>query len=185
MAEFTSECTIVIAAPVESVYEYVGEFPRHVEWNQQPTKIAKITAGPIGVGSVFRAEEKPPRNTPWIMKMIFPLLGKLMGGTGYTEAEITVLDTNRRVAWTAFAPKKKGGLNARAEWEINLEPQGEGTRVTQGVQFQLLGKMVANMDPEKLSQQTGEEMAANLAYLKTVLETQSAQSGAANQPAFA
>jgi hypothetical protein len=41
------------------------------------------------------------------------------------------------------------------------------------------------MDPEKASQQCGEEMATNLAYLKTVLETQSAQSGAANRAAFA
>jgi len=185
MAEFTSERTIVIAAPVELVYEYVSDFPRHVEWNQQPTEITKITDGPVGVGSVFRTKERPPRNTPWLMKMFFPLLGKLMGGTGYTEAEITALDTNRRVAWTATAPKKKGGLNAKAEWVINLEPQGAETRVTQGVHFQLLGKMVERMDPEKLSQQCGEEMATNLAYLKTVLETQSAQSGAANWPAFA
>lgn len=185
MAEFTSERTIVIAAPVEAVYAYVEDFPRHVEWNQQPSEITKITEGPVGVGSVFWTKEKPPRNTPWVMKMLFPLLGKLMGGTGYTEAKITALETNRRVAWTAIAPKKKGGLNAKAEWEINLEPQGGGTRVTQGVYFQLLGKMVANMDPGKLSQQSGEEMAANLAYLKTVLETQSAQSGAANRPAFA
>lgn len=185
MAEFTSERTIVIAAPVESVYEYVADFPRHVEWNQQPTEMTKTTDGPVGVGSVFQTKERPPRNMPWVMKMIFPLLGKLMGGTGYTEAEITVLDRNRRVAWTAIAPNKQGGLNAKAEWEINLERQGEGTRVTQGVQFQLLGKMVANMDPEKLSQQTGEEMAANLADLKTVLETQSAPRGAANRPAFA
>ena len=185
MAEFTSERTLVIAAPLEVVYEYVGDLPRHVEWNQQPTEITKITNGPVGVGSVFRAKEKPPRNTSRLMKMIFPVLGKLMGGTGYTEAEITALDRNRRVAWTAIAPNKKGGVNARAEWEIDLEPQAEGTRVTQRVHFQLLGKMVANMDPEKLSQQTGEEMAANLAYLKSVLETQSAPSGAANRPAFA
>jgi uncharacterized protein YndB with AHSA1/START domain len=185
MAEFTSERTIVIAAPVESVYDYVSDFSRHVEWNHQPTEMTKITHGPVGIGSVFRTKEGPPRNTPWLMRMIFPLLGKLMGGTGYTEAEITALDRNRRVAWTATAPTKKGGLNAKAEWEIRLEAHDEGTRIIQRVHFQLLAKMVANMDSEKLSQQCGEEMAINLAYLKTVLETQSAQSGAANRPAFA
>lgn len=184
MAEFTSERTIVIAAPVESVYEYVSDFPRHVEWNHQPTQMTKITDGPVGVGSIFRTKERPPRDTPWLMKMIFPLLGKLLGGTGYTEAEITALNANQHVAWTAIAPKKKGGLNAKAEWEINLEPQGEGTQVTQRVRFQMFGALGERLDPEKLSQQGGEEMATNLTHLKTVLETESAQSVAANRPAF-
>lgn len=185
MAEFTSERTIVIAAPVESVYKYVADLSRHVEWNHQPSEITKITEGPVRFGSVFRAKEGPPRNMPWVMKMLFPVLGKLMDGTGYTEAEITALDTNRRVSWTATAPTKKGGLNGKAEWVINLEPQGNGTQVTQGVYFQLMGKLVANMDPEKLSQVTGEEMVANLTQLKAILEPQAEQQKGGNRTAYA
>jgi uncharacterized protein YndB with AHSA1/START domain len=133
MAEFTSERTVVIAVPVESVYQYVSDFPRHVEWNFQPTEMTEITDGPVGVGSVFRTKERPPKDMPWVMKMIFPSMGMLMGAKGYTEAQVTALETDRRVAWTATAPTKKGGLIAKADWEINLEPQGERTRVTQGV----------------------------------------------------
>lgn len=185
MTEFSSERTIVIAAPVESIYAYVSDIHRHVEWNYQPTSMTQITAGPVGVGSVFRTKERTTRETSWLMKLLFPWLGRLMGTTGYTEAEITALDTNRRVAWTATAPLKKGGLFAAAAWEIRFEPHGAGTRVTQRVDFQLLGKMVVKMDPDTLSQQTGAEMDANLAQLKAILESPAGAQAARNQPAFA
>ena len=184
MTEFNSERTVVIQAPMAAVYEYVSDFPRHVEWNHQPTKMTKISDGPVGVGSVFRTKEQPPRTMPWVMKLIFPLLGKLMGSMDYTEAEITALDSNRHVTWKAEAPLKKGGFLAKAEWEINLEPQGEDTLVTQGVHFQFFGKMAERMDAEKLAQDVGKETAANLAQLKTIMETQVAQAAAPNQVAF-
>ena len=123
-------------------------------------------------------------NTPWLMKIIFPWLGKLMGTIGYTEAEITALDPNRCVAWTAKAPLKKGGYVARAEWEIRLESQGQWTRVIQRVYFQALG-MMARMDPEKLSQQVGEEMATNLIQLDAILKPRVKELKSGSQPAFA
>lgn len=184
MTEFRCEQTVVLQVPIEMVYDYVSDFPRHLEWNQQIIDMAKSTAGPVGVGSVFRSKEGPPRNSPWLMKLIFPWLGKLMGTTGYTEAEITALDPNRRVAWTANAPLKKGGHLASAEWEICLEPQGQGTRVVQRVHFQALG-MMARMDPEKLSQQVGEEMATNLNRLEAILKPRAKELRSSSQPAFA
>lgn len=185
MAEFTDEQTVVIQAPVDEVYEYVSDFPRHVEWNHQPTEMLKISDGPVGVGSVFRTKERPPRNLPWVMKLIFPTLGKLIGSMGYTEAEITALEPNRRVAWKAAAPLKKGGFMAKADWEIYLESQGGGTLVTQGVHFQMFGKMAERMDPEKMAQDTGEETAANLGQLKSIMEANTAQSTNPDRAAFA
>jgi hypothetical protein len=146
--------------------------------------MTKLTAGPVGVGSVFRTKELPPRNTPWFMKVFWPLLGKLMGVMDYTEAEIMALEPNRRVAWKAALPKKNGDFFAKAEWEINLAHQGEDTLVTQGVHFQFFGKMAERMDPEKPAQDVGEETAANLAQLKSIVEARTASAAAPNQVAF-
>ena len=108
MAEFTGESSIVISAPVEAVYEYLIDFPRHVEWNHQLVKITKLTDGTVGVGSRFRANERAARSQPWIIRLLWPMLGALLGSTGYTEAEITALEPNSRVVWKAAAPLKNG-----------------------------------------------------------------------------
>lgn len=60
MTEITGEDAIVIQAPIAAVYEYVSDFPRHTEWNHQPTEMIKLTDGPVGVGSVFRTKEQAP-----------------------------------------------------------------------------------------------------------------------------
>ncbi len=33
MTKFTTERSVAIRAPIEVVYDYVSDFPRHVEWN--------------------------------------------------------------------------------------------------------------------------------------------------------
>ena len=50
--------SIVIQAPVQTVYDYVCDFPRHTEWNHQPAAITKTSDGPIGVGSKFRTLDR-------------------------------------------------------------------------------------------------------------------------------
>ncbi len=182
MAEFTAEQSVVIQASISAVYDYVSDFPRHTEWNHQPTKMIKQTEGPVGVGSVFRTIEQTPSNMSWLMKKIFPLMSKLLGTTGYTEAEITALDPERRVAWKAQAPLKKGGFVAKTEWEILLESLGEGTKVTQQVHFRFFTKGV---NAQSAAAQTGEEMAQNLARLKEIIEARTATENASSRMAFA
>jgi uncharacterized protein YndB with AHSA1/START domain len=185
MAEFRGEQTVVIQAPDEMVYQYVSDLARHVEWNYQPTSVVKLTEGPAAVGTIYRTKERPPRDTSRLMRMLFPWIGKLLGTTGYTEAEITALEPNTRVAWTARAPLKKGGEAVRAEWELRLEGDGRRTRVSQHVYFQFLHKMGERMDAVKLAEQAGEEMAANLAQLKAILEPQAQQQVAGGRVALA
>ena len=172
MADFKSERTVSIQAPVEAVYKYVSDFPRHVEWNHQPTEMTKLTDGPVGVGSVFRTKEQPAGNTFWLLKLLWPLVTQLVGVADYTEAEITTLEPNRRVAWKATAPLKKGGLQARSEWELCLESRENATLITQWVHLEILGKMGERMNPETAAAQTGEEMEHNLARLKEIVEAQ-------------
>jgi len=185
MAEFTAEQTVVIQAPISAVYDYVSDFPRHIEWNHQPTEMTKITDGPVRVSSVFHTTERTPSNMSWLMKKIFPLMSKLMGVADYTEAEITALEPERRVAWKAQAPLKNGGFVAKTEWEIDLASQGQATKIVQRVHFRFFNKMSERMNMETAAAQTGEEMAQNLARLKQIVEAQAATENATGRPAFA
>lgn len=182
MAEFTAEQTVAIQAPIAAVYDYVSDFPRHVEWNHQPTEMTKLTEGPVGVGSVFRTIEQTPSNMSWLMKKVFPLMSKLLGTTGYTEAEITALDPERRVTWKAQAPLKNGGFVAKTEWEILLDSLGEGTKVTQQVHFRFFTKGV---NAESAAAQTSDEMEHNLARLKEIVEDQMVTENASGRTAIA
>ena len=185
MAEFRGEQSIVIEAPITAVYEYVSDIPRHTEWNHQPIEISKISDGPAGVGSVFRTKEQTPREMAWLLKRLWPVMTVLVGGTGYTEAEITALEPDHLVAWKAEAPTKKGGFLAKSEWEMRMESQGENTQVTQSFHYEFFGKMAEKMDTEKSAQQTGVETATNLADLKAIMETEPVQETALNQVSLA
>lgn len=183
MADYRGERTVVIQAPIQAVYAYVSDFPRHIEWNHQPTEMTKLTEGPVGVGSVFRTIEQTPSNMSGLMKIIFPLMGKVLGVAAYTEAEITALEPDRRVAWKAAAPLKKGGFIMKAEWEIVLEPQGEATQITQRFHYMPQGKISPN--PESAALTTGEEVTRNLKRLKGIVEKQTAPKSVSSQPAIA
>lgn len=185
MTEFTGEQSVVIQAPIAAVYEYVSDFPRHTEWNHAPVEMTKLTDGPVDVGSVFRTKEQASSSLPWILKLIWPLLGKITGSAGYTEAEITALEPDRRITWKAKAPLKNGSLMARSEWEIQLERQDEGTLVTQSVHFEFLGKMGERTNADMAAKQTGEEMGRNLARLKEIVEARTANENGSGRAAFA
>ncbi len=185
MVEFTAERTEWIQAPIDEVYAYVSDFPRHVEWNHQPTEMTLMSTGPVGVGSVFRTYEQPPSNASWFMRAIWPVGKYLTGSKGYTEAEITALEPDHRVAWKAQAPLNNGGLMASTDWVIELESQNEGTKVTQRVDFRFFGKMGSRVNPETAAAQNGEEMSRNLARLKSILEAQTAGEKAASRKSIA
>ena len=184
MAEFTAKRTELIQAPVAAVYAYVSDFPRHTEWNHAPTEMTKLTDGSVDVGSVFRTKEQASSNQPRILRLIWPLLGKITGSAGYTEAEITALEPDRRVTWKATAPLKNGSLMARSEWEIHLEKRDEGILVTQSVHFEFLGKMGERINPETAAAQTGEEMGRNLARLKEIVQARTATENVSGRTAF-
>jgi hypothetical protein len=119
------------------------------------------------------------------MRRLFPLIGKIIGAEDYTLAEITALEPNRRVAWKAELPLKNGGIGAATDWEIRLQPQGGATFVTQWVHFRFYGSFAARVNPQTAAQQAGDEMAANLAQLKTILEAQPVEQPAVTQAALA
>ena len=48
------ENSIGIAAPAETVFDYVTDVRREREWNPQLREVEKLTPGPVGVGTRYR-----------------------------------------------------------------------------------------------------------------------------------
>lgn len=176
-----NEREILIQAPVDAVYEYICDFTRHTEWNYQPTEITKVSEGPVDVGTVFRAKERSPGQGPWIMRKVEAIVLRRIAGKGYTEAEITAMEPNRRLAWKAAFPLRTGGYWMKAEWEIVLEPQSGATRVRQWYLYKpqhhipkIMSKiMFKTIGSERVSKPVAKNIDANLSQLKEILEGRS------------
>lgn len=186
MTEIRGERTVLIDAPPEAVFEYVSDIERHHEWNHQIIEIIRETDGPTGVGTQFRAREQPPKKLPLPMKLMFPLMKKMVGMGDYTNAEITEWEPNRKIGWKAWAPLRDGELWMRTQWHIELEPENGATRVTQRFEYVPEHERAKKgMSPDKATTMVGEEVADNLGNLKQVLESRVVQShaGATSRPA--
>jgi len=81
-----SEVNVEINAPMDVVYRRLADFERHSDFSRGLAKVEKITSGPVGVGSQFKALETVPSRF-----------------TSYSE--ITALEAPRRIAWKAWMPK--------------------------------------------------------------------------------
>jgi len=177
MTSVSYETSVNIKAPVDVVYGYVADFPRHVEWNHQPTKMTPLTSGPVSVGSQFQTQEQAPSNLKFGQKVMFavggPVFRLMYGAADYTEAEITALEPNERVAWKARLPSEKKGDLIRMNWEIQLQSNGNGTDVTQRCEIAPPDESpMASRVNADMARQGREEVTANLMRLKSILEGQ-------------
>jgi len=132
--------TIHINAPVEQVYRYLADFPRHCEWAQTLDRMEQVHPGnSIGVGAryktferqAFQADRKP--KTP---------LTKGMRGT--TLCEVRELIPNRRIAWKAHPLPWAMGTQAQLAFELKPAAEG-GTTLTQTIHMQIPGLVMAIM----------------------------------------
>ena len=136
LAELTGEAVVLIQAPADIVYDYMADFTRHSEWNKNIYKVWQTTKGLISVGSRFKAMEgAPPASLGKQMRaMVQVMAGMLQGAKAFSEAEITALEPHQRIAWVGIFPKNIGEFN-RAEWDVELEPVGNATRVVQRFRY--------------------------------------------------
>jgi uncharacterized protein YndB with AHSA1/START domain len=102
-----NEVSTDIAAPVEDVYRYLADFPRHKEWSVGVAELAPVADGRVGVGAEFAASETIP------MKFA-------------SRARVMALEPPRRVAWEAT-----DGRLLRVEWALELSPTDDGTRLVE------------------------------------------------------
>lgn len=135
MSDLKFETAVNINAPIEKVYSYVSDFPRHVEWNHQPEVMTPLNGRESAVGNKFRTEETAPSNMGFVQKMMMmvmmPMLKRKHNYEGYTLAEITALDSNDRVAWSSHLPDREGKKLLEMHWELRLQEKNGGTQVTQ------------------------------------------------------
>ncbi|MDX1520322.1 MAG: SRPBCC family protein [Anaerolineae bacterium] len=171
------ETSVIINAPQETVYSYVADFPRHMEWNHSPKRMVALQDGPVQVGSKFQTDEDGPSNAPAMQKIMFavaqPVMKLLFGAADYTVAEITALEPNQRVAWKAHLPSTRKGDLMRMKWEIRLQDQNGATEVTQACEMAPPDTSpLKGMVNDDLAKQNQAETAANLQRLKSILESQ-------------
>lgn len=178
MTEIKGETAIIIDAPIETIYSYLADFTRHPEWVQNLQRVQPVSQGPVGVGTIFQAQEGPPP-VPLVKKLVmmfFFMRGVASGAKTYSRAEITALEPNRRIAWQGGVPKGEGYFNL-AHWEFILEPQGQATRLIQRFQYLPQNPTAERMVGTAGAKGIAKACAVSLAHLKIILEQRAAQPG--------
>lgn len=171
LAEVSGETAVFIQTPPQTVYAYLVDFTRHPEWVANLSKVTQVSPGATGVGTIFHAQESAPP-VSFLRKltmMRFFITGLLSGVKPYSEAEITALEPSQRIAWRAGLRKGDGWFN-RAEWEIRLQPAGDGTHLTQRLRFMPQTATAARMVNAAGNGGLVHATAVNLQQLKQILE---------------
>lgn len=143
-----TESAIDIAAPVETVYEYLADFPRHPEWSTGVEELVPVDKGPVTVGTELKATEKIPARF-----------------TSYTR--ITALEPGRRIAW-----ESGDGRNMKVKWAFELSPHNGSTHLVQRACVEptsLVGRILLAAIRKR---QIPKENAQSLAQIKAKLEKQ-------------
>jgi uncharacterized membrane protein len=171
VTEYKGETSVFIQAPAEVVYSYLADFTRHPEWAQNLKRVTQSSSGPPGVGATFVTEEGAPPMPLYqkVKVLLYFFIGVLGGARSYSQATISALEPNRRIAWKAGVPKGNSYFSY-AEWEFILEPQGTATRLTQRFRY-----APPDAGGQRMIKATGVEgikraCAVNLAHLKRRLE---------------
>ena len=111
---YTHRESIHIDAPPERVFAIVGDLATSAEWagSGQVKSITKTTAGPVGVGTTYRANER----------IVLPIT---------SISEIVAYEPNKLIMWTSLPTAVKKSPPHR--WMFQLEPEDGGTRLSQEV----------------------------------------------------
>ena len=109
------EGEIVINRPVEEVFDFVADERNEPRYNPRMLRAEKLSPGPVGLGSRFRAE-MTSRRRPVVMTIEY---------TGYEPprrlASTTRLSTIHIVGTLSFDPVPAG---TRMRWSWQVQPRG-------------------------------------------------------------
>jgi len=167
--------SIEIAAPVERVYAYLADFPRHCEWAQTLERMEQTKPGSSsGVGAVYRTYERQGFQSDRLPRG--PLPEKASKGT--TVCEVRELEPNRRIAWHADATPKVG---VHADLAFDLAPTNVGaTRLTQTIRMHqpwLMTKvfpLMFKLSMAEMDRRAREQWQASLRNIKAIMEEDAA-----------
>lgn len=135
-----------IAAPIEDVYRYLADFPRHKEWSHGVAELTTSGNGMVGVGAEFSASETAP----------FKLT---------TFSRITALDPPTHIAWEA-----SDGRNMRVCWAFDLDSRDGQTHLVQRSRWEptsLMGRVALTLMRKR---QVPKENRQSLDQIRAILE---------------
>jgi uncharacterized membrane protein len=159
--------SVVVERPVEQVYAYLADFPKHVEWSQTLERQELKEQGDAnGVGAVWITHERQAFHND--RKPFEPIK---RGFRARTLCRVQELVPQKRIAWRSNPVPI--GMGVHSEWAFDLEPAGpDRTRLTQSVAFYQPALLIAIM--RRLARLTPETSAAqwnaSLENIKQVLE---------------
>ena len=137
------ENAVSIDRRTEDVFAFLADFRNVPRWNYAIVETRQVSEGPVGVGTRYRQHRSVPRPSE-------------------EELEITTFDPPARLGF-------RGTLGPfSAEVDYRLEPDDDGTRLTNEMRLQprgplaLVGKLAAG--------RVGDAVASNLLALKQILE---------------
>ena len=143
-----TETAIDIAAPVETVYQYLADFSRHPEWSTGLEKVTPVGNGSFAVGSELEATETIPAR--------FTSRTRIIG-----------LEPGRRIAWESW-----DGRTMKVQWAFELSARNGSTYLVQRAQIEttsLMGRVILAAIRKR---QMPKENAQSLARIKAKLEKQ-------------
>lgn len=165
--------TVFIAAPVEQVYAYLVDLPRHAEWAQSVQRLALVRAGDhTGVGAVYRSAERQGWQAN--RRPFEPLTG---GVPGDTMCELIEAIPERRIAWRSWAPVP--GVRHEGWYAFEFAPADGGTALTQTASLRdnWLGDLVSRYVFKTTAAKAHAQWTASLRNIKLILESDAAPTG--------
>jgi Polyketide cyclase / dehydrase and lipid transport len=149
------ECqvSVDVQAPVEQVFRRLEDFTRHSDFSDGLRRVEQTTAGPVGVGTQFRAEETVP-------------------GKYVSFCEITALQEPHLIAWKAWV---EGVM--RTQWEFRLSGSAAATHLVQVSRWEPAGPLGMLMLNLHRKRHVPRENQRSLDRIKSVLETEAAAAG--------
>lgn len=172
--DITWEGAVTIAAPVERVYAYLADLPRHAEWAQSVQGLAVVKPGDArGVGAIYRTAERQGWQSD--RRPREPLS---RGVPGDTMCEVTELSPPRRIAWRSWAPVP--GVRHEGAFAFVLDPAPGGTRLTQTARLgdNWLGDLVSRLVFKTTPAKAYAQWEASLHNIKLILEERAPPAGA-------
>jgi carbon monoxide dehydrogenase subunit G len=109
------EGEIVIARPVEEVFDFVADERNEPRYNPRLLRVEQITAGFIGLGTLFRAEIASRRRT---YEMIIELTNYERPRRLGSSTHMSIMETRGTLD---FFPVPEG---TRLRWAWDVEPRG-------------------------------------------------------------
>jgi hypothetical protein len=138
--DITWQSSVQINAPIEQVYSYLADFPRHCEWAQTVERLDLVRAGDSsGVGAQYLTTERQTMRAD--RKPRAPLTG---GEPDQTLCEVRELMPHRRIAWHAHLLPDAA---PHADLDFELAPiEHGGTLLTQHQRLAVPDEMMAEIE---------------------------------------